>query len=101
MPAISSDVPIGYRMNGEEMLSCMPETIGRPAHLLLKAIGVALWCPRANVRFLKTLNFVRASGTSAVLRPALWPIRLVPSRWLAYKLSPFAMACEWKAKAAD
>jgi hypothetical protein len=41
------------------------------------------------VRFLKTLNFVRASGTSAVLRPALWPISLVPSRWLANgKLKP-------------
>ena len=73
------------------MLSCMPETIGRPAHLLLKAIGVALCCPRANVRFLKDLELCSCLGNFGGPEASV----------VAYKLSPFAMACEWKAKAAD
>ena len=37
MPAISSEVPIGKRINGDEMLSFMPTTGGRLAHLVPKS----------------------------------------------------------------
>ena len=41
MPAIKSEVPIGYRINGDEMLSFMPTTGEGLAHLVPKA-GSAL-----------------------------------------------------------
>jgi hypothetical protein len=37
MPAINSDVPIGYRMNGDEMLSFMPSSRQQLAHLFPSA----------------------------------------------------------------
>jgi hypothetical protein len=37
MPAIKSEVPIGYRINGDEMLSFMPTTGEGLAHLVPKA----------------------------------------------------------------
>src|ERR1700759_390409 len=41
IPAINSEVPIGYRINGDEMLSFMPTTGEGLAHLVPKA-GSAL-----------------------------------------------------------
>src|ERR1700748_1121195 len=45
IPAISSEVPIGYRINGDEMLSFMPTTGEGLAHLVPKA-GSALLMAR-------------------------------------------------------
>src|ERR1700755_1392204 len=49
MPAINSEVPIGYRINGDEMLSFMPTTGEGLAHLVPKAGSALLMVARTCV----------------------------------------------------